>query len=73
MHLYRTSNLKISKKEYVFFKCVTQRYNLYVFIYTEQNYKRNTFVFAPIFHELNSKKIQDFFYVHKRPISSGGQ
>ncbi len=23
-----------------------------VFIYTEQNYKRNTFVFAPIFHEL---------------------
>ncbi len=24
-------------------------------IYTEQNYKRNTFVFAPIFHELNSK------------------
>ncbi len=23
--------------------------------YTEQNYKRNTFVFAPIFHELNSK------------------
>jgi len=24
-------------------------------IYTEQKYKRNTFVFAPIFHELNSK------------------
>ena len=24
-------------------------------IYTEQNYKRNTFVVAPIFHELNSK------------------
>jgi len=23
--------------------------------YTEQNCKRNTFVFAPIFHELNSK------------------
>jgi len=23
--------------------------------YTEQNYKHNTFVFAPIFHELNSK------------------
>ncbi len=23
--------------------------------YTEQNDKRNTFVFAPIFHELNSK------------------
>ncbi len=23
--------------------------------YTEQNYKRKTFVFAPIFHELNSK------------------
>ncbi len=30
--------------------------------YTEQNYKCNTFVFAPIFHELNSK-IEDFFYV----------
>ncbi len=26
-----------------------------IYIYTEQNYKRNTFVFAPIFHELNSK------------------
>ncbi len=25
------------------------------YIYTDQNYKRNTFVFAPIFHELNSK------------------
>ncbi len=24
-------------------------------IYTDQNYKRNTFVFDPIFHELNSK------------------
>ncbi len=24
-------------------------------LYTDQNYKRNTFVFAPIFHELNSK------------------
>ncbi len=23
--------------------------------YTEQNYKRNTIVFVPIFHELNSK------------------
>ena len=23
--------------------------------YTEQKYKRNTFVFAPIFHDLNSK------------------
>ncbi len=30
-------------------------------IYTDQNYKRNTFVFAPIFHELNS-----VYYVHKR-------
>ncbi len=28
---------------------------MYMYIYTEQNYKRNTFVFAPIFHELNSK------------------
>jgi len=34
--------------------------------YTEQNYKHNTFVFSPFFHELNSKI---FFYVHKRPNS----
>ncbi len=27
----------------------------WVLMYTEQKYKRNTFVFAPIFHELNSK------------------
>ncbi len=44
-------------------KCISPLY-----IYTEQNYKRNTFVFAPIFHELNSK-ISYFFYVHKRPFS----
>ncbi len=31
-------------------------WNIYtVYTYTEQNNKRNTFVFAPIFHELNSK------------------
>ncbi len=29
-------------------------FGIYIRIYTEQNYKRNTFVFAPIFHELNS-------------------
>ncbi len=28
---------------------------IFIYIYTDQNYKRNTFVFAPIFHELNSK------------------
>ncbi len=43
-------------------------YTLGTNIYTDQNDKRNTFVFAHIFHELNSN-IQDFFYVHKRPIS----
>ncbi len=47
-------------------------FNIYIYIYTyiyiEQNYKRNTFVFAPIFHELNSK-IYVFFYEHKRRIS----
>ncbi len=41
---------------------------IYIYIYTEPNYKRNTIFFAPIFHKLNSK-IEDFFYVHKRPIS----
>ncbi len=28
---------------------------IYIYIYTEQKYKCNNFVFAPIFHELNSK------------------
>ncbi len=28
---------------------------IYIYIYIEQNDKRNTFVFAPIFYELNSK------------------
>ena len=32
--------------------------------YTEQKYKHNTFVFAPIFHELNSK-IKCFLYTQK--------
>ncbi len=33
-----------------------KRYRVcHVILYTEQNYQRNTFVFAPIFHELNSK------------------
>ncbi len=27
----------------------------YLFSYTEQNYKHNNLVFAPIFHDLNSK------------------
>ncbi len=31
-------------------------YICYIYIYTEQNYKHNTFVFAPIF----SKKLKDF-------------
>ncbi len=30
---------------------------IYIYIHTEQNYKRNTSVFAPIFHELNSKEL----------------
>ncbi len=30
---------------------------MYGFIYTEQNYKRNTYVFAPIFHDFFSKKL----------------
>ncbi len=49
------------------YKAHRQSHSIWV-NYTEQNDKRNTFVFAPIFHELNSK-IYDFFYVHKRPIS----
>ncbi len=28
---------------------------IYIYTYTEQIYKCNTFVFEPIFHELNSK------------------
>ncbi len=48
--------------------CVCVCVYIYIYIYidikTEQNYKRNTFVFAPIFHELNLK-ILDFFYEQK--------
>ncbi len=47
---------------------VQTKLKYYHIIYTDQNYKSNTIVFAPIFHELNSK-IEDFFSVHKRPIS----
>ncbi len=35
--------------------CMKNRLKYTLFIYTEQNYKHNTLVFAPIFHELNSK------------------
>ncbi len=46
----------------------TQTYT-HTYIYTlNKIIKRNTFVFAPIFHELNSK-IEDFVYEHKMPIS----
>ncbi len=31
-------------------------------IYTEQNYKCNSFVFVPIFHELNSMIFRVAFY-----------
>ncbi len=34
-----------------------------------KNIQRNSFVFAPIFHEVKIKKIEDFFYVHNRYIS----
>ncbi len=49
------------KKVNIFFTHF-RKWNPYL-IYTEQKC-----IFAPIFHELNSK-IEDFFYVHKRPIS----
>ncbi len=42
--------------------------NITYYTNTEQNDECNTFVFIPIFHDLNSK-IEDIFYVHKRPIS----
>ncbi len=35
--------------------CISLSSNLFLSLYMEQNYKRNTFVFDPIFHELNSK------------------
>ncbi len=34
---------------------ITIDFFIIFFLYTNQNYKRNTFVFASIFHELNSK------------------
>ncbi len=33
--------------------------------YAEQNYKRNTFVFAPIFHELKISWNRPFVYIEK--------
>lgn len=33
----------------------TSRLLTFLYCYTEQKYKRNPFVFAPLFHELNSK------------------
>ncbi len=39
----------------MFFFTIILIYLLLFSIYTEQNYKRNTFVFAPILDELNSK------------------
>ncbi len=42
---------------------------IYIYIHTLTKMINVTLLFfAPIFHELNSK-IEDFFYVHKRPIS----
>ncbi len=35
--------------------CVYMCVFVRVYIYTEQNYKRNTLVFAPFFNDLNSK------------------
>ncbi len=60
IYLARQSNLK-----YPYLVLHSSRFN---YNYTEQNYKHNIFVFAPIFHELNSKN-KYFIYVHKRPIS----
>ncbi len=33
-----------------------------IYLYTDQNYKRNTFIFAPIFHELNSPCTQKAYF-----------
>ncbi len=33
---------------------------IYIYIYTEQNYKCNTFVFTPIVHELNSNTFSTY-------------
>ncbi len=35
--------------------CQKKKNKVFLHNYTEQNYKLNTFVFAPIFHELNWK------------------
>ncbi len=38
-------------------------------LYTEQNYKSNTLVFAPIFHEMNSKDLRLFICIQKAYFS----
>ncbi len=41
---------------------------MYGFIYTEQNYKRNTYVFAPIFHDFLLNKIINTTLLFLPPI-----
>ncbi len=62
--LYITADRKLMriflKKKSYFQKKKKKNIYIYIYIYilyiyTDQNYKRNTFIFAPIFHELNSK------------------
>ena len=43
-----------------------------LWISTEQKYKQNTFVFAPIFHELKLKDLKLFLYTQKKKSVSGG-
>ncbi len=51
MHWHYIKGMFVFGNLQIFYKdiCVSVNY------YTDQNYKRSTFVFAPIFHELNSK------------------
>ncbi len=52
--LYKWENLKNRQCIKYLFAPLACIY-IYIYKYTDKNDKRNTFVFAPIFHELKSK------------------
>ncbi len=48
----KITSIKFTMKKYIFLDVKVTKINK---LLHEQNYKHNTFVFAPIFYELNSK------------------
>ncbi len=51
VYIYIYIYIYLHSEDYAVFLYIWLLYTMY----SDQNYKRNSFVFAPIFHELNSK------------------